>query len=177
MAQIYRFRQSKTYQRQHLQHQKTQATQVNIGERKKPVSQGEPGYLRIDTVQGDLDKEKGVYHINAVDEVTQFEVVTNVVAISERFLLPVEQLLRFFPFEIKGFHSDNGSEYINYPVAELLAKLHIRFTKSRSRPPMTMPGRRQKCRYCQKNLWPCPYPETLGKGHQMIQSSGTLSLY
>ncbi|MEZ5479080.1 MAG: hypothetical protein R3E95_16840 [Thiolinea sp.] len=135
VAQIYRFRQSKTYQRQHLQHQKTQATQVNIGERKKPVSQGEPGYLRIDTVhQGDLDKEKGVYHINAVDEVTQFEVVTSVVAISERFLLPVlEQLLRFFPFEIKGFHSDNGSEYINYPVAELLAKLHIEFTKSRSR--------------------------------------------
>ena len=118
-----------------MQHTKTQATKVNIGERKKPAPNEEPGYLRIDTVhQGDLDKEKGVYHINAVDEVTQFEVVTSVVAISERFLLPaLKQLLTLFPFVIKGFHSDNGSEYINYPVAKLLEKLHIEFTKSRAR--------------------------------------------
>lgn len=135
VAQIYRFRQTKTYQRQHLHHHKTQATKVNIGERKKPAPNNEPGYIRIDTVhQGDLDKEKGVYHINAVDEVTQFEIITSVVAISERFLLPaLEQMLELFPFEIKGFHSDNGSEYVNYPVAELLEKLHIEFTKSRSR--------------------------------------------
>ena len=33
-----------------------------------------PGFLRVDTVhQGDLDGNKGVYLINAVDEVTQFE--------------------------------------------------------------------------------------------------------
>lgn len=135
VAQIYRFRQTTTYQRQHLHQHKTQATQVKIGERKKPVSNGEPGYLRIDTVhQGDLDKEKGVYHINAVDEATQFEIVISVVAISERFLLPaLEQLLDLFPFKIKGFHSDNGSEYVNYSVARLLEKLRIEFTKSRSR--------------------------------------------
>lgn len=135
VAQIYRFRQTTTYQRQHLQHHKTQATKGNIGERKKPAPNDTPGYLRIDTVhQGDLDKEKGVYHINAVDEVTQFEVVTSVVAISERFLLPaLQHILALFPFEIKGFHSDNGSEYVNYPVAELLEKLRIEFTKSRAR--------------------------------------------
>ena len=35
--------------------------------------------------------------------------------ISEAFLLPViRQLLEGFPFVILGFHSDNGSEYINY---------------------------------------------------------------
>lgn len=135
VAQIYRFRKTTTYQRQHLHQHKTQATQVKIGERKKPVSNGKPGYLRIDTVhQGDLDKEKGVYHINAVDEATQFEIVISVVAISERFLLPaLEQLLDLFPFKIKGFHSDNGSEYVNYSVARLLEKLRIEFTKSRSR--------------------------------------------
>ena len=39
-----------------------------------------------------------------------------------------------FPFEVKGFHSDNGSEYINYRVARLLRKLHVEeFTKSRPR--------------------------------------------
>ena len=54
--------------------------------------------------------------------------------ISERYLIPaLEQLLEDFPFVILGFHSDNGSEYINKRVAELLEKLRIEFTKSRSR--------------------------------------------
>jgi transposase InsO family protein len=42
-------------------------------------------------------------------------------------------LLDAFPFVIKGFHSDNGSEYINKRVAKLLEKLLIEFTKSRAR--------------------------------------------
>ena len=84
--------------------------------------------------QGDLDGKKGVYHINAVDEVTQFEVVCTVEKISEQYLLPaLEQLLDTFPFTVLGFHSDNGSEYINKRVAGLLEKLLIEFTKSRSR--------------------------------------------
>jgi hypothetical protein len=55
----------------------------------------EPGFIRIDTVhQGDQDKQKGVYHINAVDEATQFEVVCAVEKISELYLIPaIEQLL------------------------------------------------------------------------------------
>jgi transposase InsO family protein len=84
--------------------------------------------------QGDLDRRKGVYHINSIDEVTQFEVVCTVEKISERYLIPaLEQLLEDFPFQVLGFHSDNGSEYINKIVAELLEKLRIEFTKSRSR--------------------------------------------
>jgi transposase InsO family protein len=84
--------------------------------------------------QGDQDKQKGVYHINAVDEVTQFEVMCTVEKISEQYLIPaIEQLLMGFPFVIQGFHSDNGSEYINHKVAKLLQKLLIEFTKSRSR--------------------------------------------
>ena len=42
-------------------------------------------------------------------------------------------ILSQFPFVIKGFHSDNGSEYINKKVAVLLNKLNIEQTKSRSR--------------------------------------------
>ncbi|MFO0520296.1 MAG: hypothetical protein ACK515_07730, partial [bacterium] len=54
--------------------------------------------------------------------------------ISEAYLLPVlEQLLASFPFTIRGFHADNGSEYINGRVAALLDKLHAEFTKSRPR--------------------------------------------
>ena len=135
VAQVYLMRKTRHYRLRHQTHTKTNPTQVAIGERRKPHPKGQPGYIRIDTVhQGDLDKQKGVYHINAVDEVTQFEVLATVVAISERFLMPaLEQLLAQFPFIIKGFHSDNGSEYINHRVAELLEKLRIEFTKSRSR--------------------------------------------
>ncbi len=107
----------------------------SIGERRKPQPNGKPGYIRIDTVhQGDQDKVKGVYHINAVDEVTQFEVVCTVEKISEKYLIPVLQyILSFFPFKVIGFHSDNGSEYINKNVEKLLEKLFIEFTKSRPR--------------------------------------------
>jgi len=78
--------------------------------------------------------EKGVYHINAVDEVTQFEVVCTVEKISEHYLMPIlEYILDAFPFKILGFHSDNGSEYVNYTVSRLLNKLLIEFTKSRAR--------------------------------------------
>ena len=46
----------------------------------------------------------------------------------------LEALLQSFPFVILGFHSDNGSEYINHQVAKLLNKLLIEEqTKSRSR--------------------------------------------
>ena len=135
VSHLYNLRRSKAYQQQRRVFTKTQPRRVAIGERRKPNPNGEPGYIRIDTVhQGDLDKRKGVYHINAVDEVTQFEVVCSVEQISERYMVPVlEQLLAAFPFKLKGFHSDNGSEYINKHVCKLLEKLQIELTKSRSR--------------------------------------------
>ena len=106
-----------------------------LGVRKKPRPNGKPGYIRVDTVhQGDLDGKKGVYHINAVDEVTQFEVVISVEKISELYLVPaLNMLLETFPFDIINFHSDNGSEYVNAHVVKLLGKLLIEFTKSRPR--------------------------------------------
>lgn len=114
---------------------KTRPTAVNIGERKKPYPEGRPGFLRVDSVhQGDLDREKGVYHINLVDEVTQGEIIVCVEGIAEAYLLPaLKDALAQFPFEIINFHSDNGSEYINKVVARLLQKLLVTQTKSRSR--------------------------------------------
>jgi hypothetical protein len=108
---------------------------VKIAERARPDPGGRPGYIRIDTIhQGDLNGEKGVYHINAVDEVTQWEIVSSVERISEAYMMPgLENILAGFPFVIRGFHSDNGSEFINKMVAELLNKLLIRFTKCRAR--------------------------------------------
>ena len=135
VAHLYNLRGAKSYQRRSLVMAKTHPVKRNIGTRKKPSPNGRPGYLRVDTVhQGDRDKAKGVYHINIVDEVTQWEIVGAVEGISEAFLEPLlEKLLERFPFAIYGFHSDNGSEFINDRVAQLLNKLLIEQTKSRSR--------------------------------------------
>ena len=81
-----------------------------------------------------LFRSKGVYHINAVDEVTQWEVAGATPRISEAYLEPLlEQMMRQFPFRILGFHTDNGTEFINRMVARLLEKLRIEQTKSRPR--------------------------------------------
>jgi transposase InsO family protein len=135
VAQIYRFRNSAAYRQRNTSYQPTRPTVIGIGERRKPQPHGSPGYLRIDTVhQGDRDGRKGIYHINAVDEVTQWEIVAATPQISELWLIPLlETMLAQFPFVIRGFHSDNGSEFINYMVARLLGKLLIEQTKSRAR--------------------------------------------
>ena len=133
---FYNLRNSTTYRRCRTVFEKTKATTVGIGERRKPKPDGKPGFLRVDTVhQGDRDGEKGVYHINLVDEVLQWEYVGTVRAISENCLLRVlEELIKSCPFKVLGFHADNGSEYINHRVVEMLSRLHIpEFTKSRPR--------------------------------------------
>lgn len=135
VSHLYNLRGTRVYESRSLTYTKTPTTHVDIGIRKKPRPDGKPGYLRVDSVhQGDLDKEKGVYHINLVDEVTQDEIVVTVEGISEEFLRPaLETALEDFPFVIVNFHSDNGSEYLNKRVADLLQKLLIEQTKSRSR--------------------------------------------
>jgi transposase InsO family protein len=135
VAHIDNLRKRREYRERRMNFEKTRPTRVSIGERRKPQPEGRAGYLRIDTVhQGDLDGVKGVYHINAVDEVTQWQVVGATEKISEAWLQPVlEAMLEQFPFRIRGFHSDNGSEFINHTVAAMLNKLLIEQTKSRPR--------------------------------------------
>ena len=93
-----------------------------IGIRKAPAPQGLPGYIRIDTVHlGDLDGMKGVYHgprpapINAVDIVTQWELVASVEHISEAYLLPViTLLLEGFPFA--AYFTPSASKRSSQPL-------------------------------------------------------------
>lgn len=132
---LYNLRRQAGYQATRTHWTKTKGRVIPIGERRAPTADGRPGYIRIDSVhQGDEDGHKGLYHINAVDCATQFEIVATCERLSEIYLLPVlQQMLAGFPFVILGFHADNGSEYINYTVAELLDKLRVEFTKSRPR--------------------------------------------
>lgn len=136
VAHLYNLRASAGYRAQRVVLTKTRGDKAaTIGVRKAPAPEGRPGFIRIDSVhQGDFDGTKGLYHINAVDCVTQWQVVATVQTISEAHLLPViEQMLAQFPFEILGFHADNGSEYVNHRVAQMLDKLRIEFTRSRPR--------------------------------------------
>ncbi len=135
VSHLYNLRHSKTYLNQRVSFTKTRAVVNPIGVRRAPRPAGRLGFIRIDSVhQGDLDGTKGVYHVNAVDIVTQWEVVATCERISEAYLLPVLQdLMDQFPFGILGFHSDNGSEYINKTVATLLEKMRVEQTKSRAR--------------------------------------------
>jgi len=132
---IYNLRKTRQYKSHSLTIKKTQSRQIPIGQRSKPKPEGKPGYLRVDSVhQGDYEKKKGIYHINITDEITQWEVVGAVEKISEYYLEPLlKDLIEQFPFVIINFHSDNGSEFINKVVAQLLNKLLIKQTKSRAR--------------------------------------------
>lgn len=133
-GQFYRLRSSDAYKEKSLTVGRTIAVCRSIGIRKKPEPNGKPGYIRADTVhQGDMEGVKGVYHINLVDEVTQWEILVCVDSITEGSMAYVlTEALRFFPFVIKGFHSDNGGENINGSVSVVLQRLLIEQTKSRS---------------------------------------------
>jgi hypothetical protein len=135
VAQLYNLRKQRVYQALRVTLTKTRPTPIKIGIRRAPRPDGRPGYIRIDSVhQGDLDGVKGLYYINAVDCVTQWELIACCEKLSEAFLLPViEQLLNGFPFVLHGFHADNGSEYVNHHVAGMLNKLQLEFTRSRPR--------------------------------------------
>lgn len=126
---LYNLRDHPVYKSHWVNH--TKPTLVPIGLTQPPENLGRPGSIRVDTVH-----QRDVYHINAVDEITQWEIVVCVPTISEQFMLPaLYQVIDQYPFIIFNFHSDRGSENINYLVAELLTRLHIRQTKSRSRHP------------------------------------------
>lgn len=133
VSHLYNLRRSAAYRKRAARYEPTRPVSISIGDRRKPDPKGQPGYLRVDTVhQGDWEGAKGVYHLNAVDAVTQWEAVGSTARISEQYLGPVlEAMLHQFPFPILGFHTDNGSEFINHTVAKLLNKLLVEFTKSR----------------------------------------------
>ena len=100
-----------------------------IGKTQEPAPNGRPGSIRVDSVN-----QREIYYIHMVDEVTQWDVLIAVPMLSERYLEPaLKLLLSLFPFVVFNFHSDRGSEYINRVVANLLNKLLIEQTKSRSR--------------------------------------------
>ena len=179
VSHLYNLRKHADYQARRVSFVKTRAVCNPIGVRKAPSPNGRAGFVRIDTVhQGDLDGVKGVYHITCVDEVSQWQVQACVQGISEAFLLPVLALVLLqFPFEIVGFHSDNGSEYINGRVAKLLQKLLVEQTKSRSRHSNDNALAESKnASVVRLSLGLQPHPAKVRQTHQRVLPRGVQSL-
>jgi len=134
VSHLYNLRRSKTYQSQRLFLTKKRSTVGAMGNRRKVGPNDQPGYIHIDSsYQGDIFNDQGVYHINAVDAVTQFQVKVTVERITPTFLRPaIQQILDLFPFKIQGFHIGNSGEYANHNVDTLLNKLFLEFSKTRS---------------------------------------------
>ncbi len=123
---ITNLRHSPIYKSSWINH--TKARQIPIGITMPPDNHYRPGSIRIDSVS-----QKDVYHINSVDEVTQWEIVFCVPQLSESCMLPaLMEIFDQYPFTIFNFHSDRGKETINYQVANFLQRLLIKQTKSRS---------------------------------------------
>jgi hypothetical protein len=123
---ITNLRHSPIYRSSWINH--TKARQIQIGSTQKPENYGKPGSIRVDSVS-----QKDVYHINSVDEITQWEIIFCVPQICEACMIPaLEDIISQYPFTIFNFHSDRGGENINYQVASLLQRLIIKQTKSRS---------------------------------------------
>jgi transposase InsO family protein len=137
IAYIYKLRKTAKYKRMTKRYDKTKPTRagVAIGRRAKPEPNGNPGYIRVDTVhQGDRNGMKGVYHINTISQITQYECIAAVPEITHEFMIPtLRKIIEVYPFKILGFHCDNGSEYINKFIVTLLNELMIDLTKSRPR--------------------------------------------
>ncbi|MGA3127694.1 MAG: hypothetical protein ABSD13_13355 [Candidatus Korobacteraceae bacterium] len=131
---LYNLRHTPRYRQRLSHYEKTRLTAVSLSERRKPDPQGKPEYLRIDTVhQGDSTNANLVYHINAVDEVTGRLWQPCPASPKPIWSQCWSPFWPSSPFRIHGFHSDNGSEFINQTVAKLLNKLMIEQTKSRPR--------------------------------------------
>ncbi|WP_342316412.1 transposase family protein [Lysobacter sp. FW306-1B-D06B] len=134
---LYNVRRSVAYQLRHTIRAKTRSDRKSaaIAARRAPAPGNRTGFIRIDSVhQGDFRGRWGVYHINAVDCVTQWQVVATVPSLKREHMVPtLRSMLAQFPFEICGFHSDGGSEYVNYEVAAMLEHERITFTRSRPR--------------------------------------------
>ncbi|WP_342316410.1 DDE-type integrase/transposase/recombinase [Lysobacter sp. FW306-1B-D06B] len=137
VSHLYNLRRSVAYQARHTVRTKTRSVRkaTAIAVRRAPAPDNRPGFIRIDSVhQGDFRGRWSVYHINAVDCFTQWQVVATVPSLKREHMLPtLRAMLAQFPFQFRGFHSDGGSEYVNYDVAAMLEQERIAFTRSRPR--------------------------------------------
>lgn len=94
----------------------------------------EPGYLEVDTVAHGGERCSGdyIWSVTFTDIHTGWtEVRANWNRTAHGVLEKVKALEEELPFEIKGFDSDNGGEFINYALYEYLNKKRVKFTRSR----------------------------------------------
>ncbi|WP_413859701.1 hypothetical protein [Candidatus Aalborgicola defluviihabitans] len=168
---LYNLRKSAGYRALRTSFTKTHAVCNPIGVRKAPRPNGRAGWVRIDSVhQGDLDGIKGVYHITCVDAVSQWQVQACVQGISEAFLLPVlEMVIAQFPFQIDGFHSDNGSGvHQSQSGKDAGETAHRTDQVTFAQQQRQRPGGEQECQRRAQAYGLQPHPPKVRQAHQRV---------
>ena len=85
----------------------TKPKNSTIGIRAPLTYDGCAGHLNVDTVhQGDRNGEKGIYHVNIVDSLTQWELIASLDVIAESSLAPVWDIYTYLKcMQVRLMHS------------------------------------------------------------------------
>jgi transposase InsO family protein len=100
-----------------------------------PANTTEPGHLEADTVAhcGDTTAGDFVYSLTVTDPATGWtenRATWNKAAAG--ILAGYQEMEKALPFAVKSFHSDNGSEFLNWPLHRHLRERGLPFTRSRA---------------------------------------------
>ena len=102
--------------------------------RDRPANTTEPGHLEADTVAhcGDTTAGDFIYSLTVTDPAsgwTENLAVWNKAAAG--ILRAYQEMETALPFAVQSFHSDNGSEFLNWPLHRYLHQRGVPFTRSR----------------------------------------------
>lgn len=100
-----------------------------------PANTTEPGHLEADTVAhcGDTTAGDFIYSLTVTDPAsgwTENRAVWNKGAAG--ILARYQDMEKVLPFAVKSFHSDNGSEFLNWALHHHLRERDVPFTRSRA---------------------------------------------
>jgi hypothetical protein len=116
-----------------------------------PADTSQPGTVAVDTVAHCEDTTAGNY-VNSLTFTELFSGWTENRAVwnkaSHAILAQVKDLEAQVPFPMKSFHSDNGSEFLNWPLYEYLTGRPLRVPWTRSRA-----YRKNDNAHCEQKNW------------------------
>ena len=116
-----------------------------------PADTRQPGTVAVDTVAHCDDTTSGDY-VNSLTFTDLFSGWTENRAVGNKarhaIRDPIRQLERVVPFPLRSFHSDNGSEFLNWPLYEYLTgrPLKVPWTRSRA-------YRKNDNAHCEQKNW------------------------
>lgn len=94
----------------------------------------EPGYCEIDLVSHSGPNASGefIYSLNVTDIHTGWDESRAIMGKGEAGVVTsLDEIRKALPFPLKAIDSDNGSEFINYPLYDYCTQHNLQFTRGR----------------------------------------------